>query len=61
LAVAGPKERRDSSFAAATTAAGSATSTRREPATATALSCFAPITAPKPPRPAWRFSWLMVA
>src|SRR5262249_60682558 len=60
LAVAGPKERRDRSFAAALTTSGSATLTRREPATSTALSPLAPSTAPSPPRPAWRLPGLGV-
>ena len=62
FAVAGPKERADRSFAAATTPAGSATwraRACREPPTA--FRFFDPRTAPSPPRPAWRLSWLIVA
>ena len=40
---------------------GSATGVRRSPRTATALIRFAPSTAPSPPRPARRPSWLIVA
>jgi len=61
LAVAGPNERARRSFAAASTATGSATSTRAPARTRTALRFFAPSTAPSPPRPACRPSWLIVA
>ncbi len=61
LAVAGPNERARRSFAAASTAAGSCTGARRCARTATALSSLDPITAPRPPRPAWRPSCDTVA
>src|SRR6476659_3653219 len=61
LAVAGPNDLRDSSFAAVTTRSGSATSVRCDPRTSTAFRFFEPSTAPWPPRPAWRLSWLTVA
>ena len=54
FAVAGPKERSRRSLAAASTASRSATVGRVRPCTATALMFFAPITAPRPPRPACR-------
>src|SRR5207302_2029047 len=61
LAVAGPNDLADRAFAAATTPAGSATGVRTEPRTPTALIFFDPRTAPSPPRPACRPSWLIVA
>ena len=61
FAVAGPKLRARRSFAAASTAAWSATPTRVADRTRTALRFLAPRTAPSPPRPAWRPSWLTVA
>ena len=61
FAVAGPNERARRSFAAARTAAGSATGQRVTARTATALSRLAPSTAPSPPRPAWRPSCEIVA
>ena len=61
FAVAGPKLRARRSLAAASTACGSATLTRVADRTSTALTFLAPSTAPSPPRPAWRPSWLIVA
>jgi hypothetical protein len=61
FAVAGPKLRSRRSFAAARTAAWSATPTRVADRTRTALMFLAPRTAPSPPRPACRPSWLTVA
>src|SRR5215471_5146755 len=60
FAVAGPKERARRSFAAASTASGSAGATLVAARTATALSRLAPSTAPSPPRPACRPSWEIV-
>ncbi len=61
LAVAGPNERVRRSFAAASTALASATAHLCVARTATAFSRFDPITAPSPPRPAWRPSCETVA
>jgi hypothetical protein len=61
FAVAGPKLRARRSLAAASTAGASATPTRVAERTSTALMFLAPRTAPSPPRPAWRPSWLTVA
>ena len=61
LAVAGPNERARRSRAALSTASGWAGATLVAARTAIALSRFAPITAPSPPRPACRPSWEMVA
>src|SRR3954467_61429 len=61
FAVAGPKDRARRSRAAARTAGGSAGATLVVARTATALRSFAPSTAPRPPRPAWRPSWERVA
>ena len=61
LAVARPRERSRRSRAASRTPAGSAGATFVVACTASALTCLAPRTAPSPPRPAWRPSWLIVA
>src|SRR3954451_14320322 len=61
FAVAGPNERVRRSRAASSTARGSADATFVAGRTATAFSSFAPRTAPRPPRPAWRPSWETVA
>ena len=62
FSVAGPNERARRSRAAACTAFGSASGTRPDEArTAIALMRLAPSTAPRPPRPAWRPSWEIVA
>ena len=61
FAVARPRERSRRSLAASRTPAGSAGATFVVAWTASALTCLAPITAPRPPRPAWRPSWEMVA
>jgi hypothetical protein len=61
FSVAGPKERARRSLAAASTACGSATAHFVPARTATALSRLEPITAPSPPRPAWRPSCETVA
>src|SRR4051812_47585723 len=57
FAVAGPNERVRRSRAASSTARGSCEGTFVAGLTAIALSSFAPSTAPRPPRPAWRPSW----
>ena len=54
LAVAAPNERSRKSLAAASTAAGSAEATLVPARTMIALHHLDPITAPRPPRPAWR-------
>ena len=61
LAVAGPKERARSALEAASTAGASWTGARRWARTATAFRRLEPITAPSPPRPAWRPSCETVA
>ena len=61
FAVAGPNERARRSFAAASTAPGSATGHFAVARTAIAFSRLDPITAPSPPRPAWRPSCDTVA
>src|SRR4051795_5944460 len=61
FAVAGPNERVRRSRAASSTARGSCEGTFVDGLTAIALSSFAPSTAPRPPRPAWRPSWETVA
>ena len=62
FSVAGPNDSSRSAFAAASTAGGSASGGfTPAPRTATALRRFAPITAPSPPRPAWRPSCDTVA
>src|ERR1700748_1309797 len=61
LAVAAPNDRSRSSFAAARTAAGSAERTFVPGRTRIALHHLDPITAPSPPRPAWRPSCEIVA
>ena len=61
LAVAGPNDRARRSRAAASTASGSAGATLAAARTAMALIFLAPSTAPRPPRPACRPSWEIVA
>ena len=61
FAVAWPNERWRSSLAAASTAGGSAEATLVRARTMTALHHLEPSTAPRPPRPACRPSWEMVA
>src|SRR5580693_3008634 len=61
LAVAAPNDRVRRSLAALRTAAGSAEATLVPGRTRIALHSFEPITAPSPPRPAWRPSWEIVA
>src|SRR5262245_27181677 len=61
FAVAGPNERRDRSLLIAINSCGYAHSGRWVPRTAIALRFLAPITAPLPPRPAWRPSCEIVA
>ena len=61
FAVAGPNDRSRRSRAAASTAFGSAGATFVAGRTATAFRSFAPSTAPRPPRPAWRPSCETVA
>src|SRR5690349_2013224 len=61
FAVAGPKLRARRSRAAARTASWSWTATLAPALTSTALRFLAPSTAPRPPRPACRPSWEIVA
>ena len=61
FAVAGPNDRARRSLAAASTASGSAVATFPAARTAIAFRFLAPITAPRPPRPACRPSWEIVA
>src|SRR3954469_20794517 len=59
--VAAPNDRVRRSLAAASTPAGAGGATLVRGRTPTALTFFAPRTAPRPPRPAWRPSWERVA
>ena len=61
FAVAAPNERSRRCFAAASTPAGSADPTFVPARTRIALHHLDPITAPSPPRPAWRPSCEIVA
>jgi hypothetical protein len=61
FAVAGPTARARNVAAIAAVRDASAMRTSPRPRTTIALSCFAPITAPLPPRPAWRPSLSSVA
>ena len=61
FAVAGPNDRSLRSRAAASTRRGSAVVTFAAARTAIAFRFFAPMTVPRPPRPACRPSWEIVA